>query len=79
VAYDLGVAGFKNKGGGKTVSDKEYIGDGVYVQKDDYMLKLTTTREVGTHVIYLEPVVFHNLLLYAKAIGFWAPDESGKN
>ena len=46
--------------------EKEYIGDGAYVQYDGYSLWLTTENgERETNKVCLEPSVFKNLLEYA--------------
>ncbi len=50
-----------------SVIDKAYIGDGVYVEIEDGMLKLTTERENGIETIYLEPAVFQALRDYYEA------------
>lgn len=60
------------------VSNKQYLGDGVYAELDPArMIKLTT--EVGlaeaTNTIYLEPAVFAALLHFARDIGWHAYDE----
>jgi hypothetical protein len=52
---------------------KQYIGDGVYVDVEHGMLKLTTHQESGTQVIYLELDVYVNLIEYARAVGFVQP------
>jgi hypothetical protein len=54
-------------------STKEYLGDAVYAEIDNLMVKLTTEDGDGpepTNTIYLEPEVYQALLLYvAKRIG----------
>lgn len=50
-------------------NDKQYLGDGVYVDFDGYMLILTT--EDGIRVlnkIYLEPAVYENLIRYVEEL-----------
>lgn len=44
--------------------NKEYIGDGVYVQEQDFQLILTTPD----HVIYLDQEVFVALCMYVKKV-----------
>ncbi len=42
---------------------KEYLGDGVYAEADDGILKLTTENGLeATNTIYLEPEVVQKLL-----------------
>jgi hypothetical protein len=52
------------------LSDKDYLGDGVYAEIERGMIKLTTEREYGTqlHVIYLEPEVYEALVGYFERI-----------
>lgn len=48
---------------------KQYLGDGVYVDFDGYMLILTT--EDGIRVlneIFLEPEVYNNLVKYVEEL-----------
>lgn len=53
---------------------KQYIGDGVYVEVERGMLKLTTTRSVGNRfalppdTIFLEKPVWRELQKYAHAM-----------
>jgi hypothetical protein len=52
------------------MSDKTYIGDGVYVDYDGYQLVLTTEEGMlTTNTIYLDAHVFRNLTDYAIDIG----------
>jgi hypothetical protein len=47
------------------MSNKRYIGDGVYVEYDVFMLKLTTEDgDRATNTIYLEPEVYEQLVAY---------------
>jgi hypothetical protein len=47
---------------------KEYIGDSVYADVENGMLKLTTEQgdDVASNTIYLELAVWENLLGYMK-------------
>lgn len=46
---------------------KAYLGDGVYVDVEHGMLKLTTDYGLGpTNTIYLEPEVYAQLLAYVE-------------
>ena len=47
---------------------KEYIGDGVYVDYDGWQIALTTERENGTNIIYLEPLLWLNLKKYVERL-----------
>lgn len=50
-------------------TNKEYIGDGVYVSFDGYQLWLETEREFGQkHYIALEPEVFKALCDYRNRV-----------
>lgn len=43
----------------------EYLGDGVYASHDGYQIILTTETETyGQSVIFLEPMVFYELVAY---------------
>ncbi len=44
--------------------DKDYLGDGVYVEHDGYNIILTTERDNGIETIYLEPPVLAALVRY---------------
>lgn len=43
---------------------KRYIGDGVYVEIERGMLKLSAERDGGMNIIYLEPEVMDQLVAY---------------
>ena len=46
---------------------KSYLGDGVYVDVENGMLKLTTENGVeADNVIYLEPQVYESLIQYVS-------------
>ena len=51
--------------------NKAYLGDSVYVDIENGMLKLTTENGVGpaSNTIYLEPDVFEALSRYVKEVG----------
>ncbi len=49
--------------------EKEYIGDSVYVEVENGMLRLTTDNGLGpTNEIFLEPVVYEGLVRYAERV-----------
>ncbi len=51
-------------------SQPVYLGDGVYVQCENGMLKMWTSDGVReTNVIYLEPDVLTRFDMYVKALG----------
>ena len=45
-----------------------YLGDGVYVELVEGMIKLMTVRENGIHYIYLEEEVYKNLEKFVKQL-----------
>ena len=48
---------------------KDYLGDGVYVEIDRGMLKLTAENGIfSTDTIYLEPQVYEALIRYVERI-----------
>lgn len=47
---------------------KYYLGDGLYLDYDGYMLTLTAPRRDGNHYVCLEPDVFSSLLGYVEQI-----------
>lgn len=48
---------------------KDYIGDGVYVEMEDGMIKVTTEDGIEeTNTIYFEPEVYHALIRYADRV-----------
>lgn len=45
------------------MSNKEYLGDGVYVEVDNEMIALTTSDGISTtNIVYLEPEVLFSFL-----------------
>lgn len=49
--------------------DKQYIGDGVYVDYDGYGFILTTENGIEqTNIIILEPEVYESLVRYVDRI-----------
>lgn len=53
---------------------KVYLGDGVFVETEDGMVKLTTEDGLRTtNAIYLEAEVLRALVSYAQRLGFVAP------
>ena len=48
-------------------NDKAYLGDSVYAEMENGMIRLTTSNGYGTvHVVYLERHVYDSLVRYAK-------------
>jgi hypothetical protein len=47
---------------------EEYLGDGLYVSFDGFMITLRAPRERGDHWIGLEPNVFAALVEYQKRV-----------
>jgi hypothetical protein len=49
---------------------KDYIGDGVYVEMDEGMLKVTTEDGHGEEMntIYFEPEVYHALIRFGDRV-----------
>ena len=51
-------------------ANKQYLGDGVYVENDGFGITLTTENGVRTsNTVFLEPVVFSALIEYEKRMG----------
>lgn len=51
------------------MTGKQYLGDGVYVEVENGMLKLTTEDGVNvSNIIYLENVVFQGLVRYYEKL-----------
>jgi hypothetical protein len=48
--------------------NKQYLGDGVYVENSDGQLKLTTEPLGEINIIYLEPEVMNALIEYYKKL-----------
>ena len=49
------------------MSNKQYLGDGIYIEEDFGQLKLTTENGISTiDTIYLEPEVMNGLIEYYK-------------
>jgi len=48
---------------------KEYLGDGVYVELENNMIKLTTENGIEiTNTIYLEPEVYTALVKWVEGL-----------
>lgn len=62
------------------MKDKSYLGDSVYAGYDGYHLVLTTENGSGpSNTIYLDPIVFANMTVFAVKIGFMkAKEELGE-
>lgn len=59
---------------------KDYLGDSVYVEIEDGMIKLTTENGLGpSNTIYLEPNVFDALSRYVTRIEQIVKEEQTKN
>lgn len=51
--------------------EKEYLGDGCYVERDPVGIKLTTSNgDRDTNTIYMEREVYEGLRRYAEKIGW---------
>jgi hypothetical protein len=50
-----------------------YLGDGLYVSMDGYMIRLRTSRPEGEHCVYLEPNIYQALVDYIERIGWARP------
>lgn len=46
--------------------DKEYLGDGLYVDHDGYQYRLFTERPDGVHEVFLEGHVMKAFFLYIE-------------
>jgi hypothetical protein len=57
--------------------DREYIGDGVYVEHDGYrfILKVNDAHN-PSDIVVLEPEVFANLIKYAEKLKMLPNDDS---
>jgi hypothetical protein len=59
--------------------NKEYIGDGVYIEFDGYQLVLTAEDGIrATNTIYLEPAVMIGLLGYWNRLTLQPDTKKGK-
>jgi hypothetical protein len=57
--------------------ERVYLGDSVYVEVENGMLKLTTDNGLGpSNTIYLEPDVAAALLMYMRRVGWLTDSES---
>lgn len=45
-----------------------YLGDGLYASFDGWQLCLRAPREMVDHVVYLEPVVLENLMIFVQSL-----------
>lgn len=52
------------------MSDKTYLGDGLYASFDGGGINLSTPRASGEHYVYLEPEVFEELISFAMKVGW---------
>lgn len=57
---------------------KQHLGDGVYVEIDRGMIKLTTDDGTGpTNTIYLELEVYHALVMWTRSHLVTKPHDDG--
>lgn len=47
---------------------ESYLGDGLYASYDGYQVKLRAPRLGGDHVIYLDPIVMTELVVYITTL-----------
>jgi hypothetical protein len=47
---------------------ESYLGDGLYASYDGYQVKLRAPRDGGDHVIYLDPIVMTELVVYITTL-----------
>ena len=58
------------------MSNKRYIGDGVYVERDPCGVKLSTSDGISeTNVIWLEREVIFGLIIWLREMGILALEE----
>lgn len=50
------------------INHEEYLGDGLYVNFDGYMITLRAPRDHGDHWVGLEPEILQNFELYVKRL-----------
>ena len=56
----------------KMKSDLEYLGDGLYVSFDGYIIKLMTNiPDAPTDTVYLDPAVLEAFMQYVTRIKSW--------
>ena len=47
---------------------ESYLGDGLYVSYDVYQVKIRAPRDGGDHVVYLDPIVMTELVVYITTL-----------
>lgn len=45
---------------------KTYLGDGLYAEGENGMIKLSTQRDAVEHYVYLEPEIYEALQLWVR-------------
>ncbi len=65
--------------GERNFTDKQYLGDGVYVEDQGHHLALTTEDGMrATNTIYLEPTVYRALVDYVNRRAVVGENGAGK-
>lgn len=48
------------------MTKETYLGDGLYANYDGYQISLRAPRDDGDHVVYLEPMVMNEFVLFVE-------------
>lgn len=51
---------------GSAMTKETYLGDGLYANYDGYQISLRAPRDDGDHVVYLEPMVMNEFVLFVE-------------
>jgi hypothetical protein len=57
-------------------TNEEYLGDGLYVSFDGFMITFRTPRQHGDHLVMLEPEMFAALVEYQKRVTTPTPEDN---